>query len=164
MSLRGSSLTLSPCSLAPPSTRSQLSPLSRTASRRLTSSRGSPGSTSSVSRPLFASRRRTLPLCRAHKVEVEHNGTVTVLEVAEDETILNVALDKGMELPHDCKLGVCMTCPAKIVSGSLDQSEGMLSDDVQEAGYALMCAAYPRSDCKIRVIPEEELLSLQLVA
>lgn len=96
-------------------------------------------------------------------MEVEHNGAVTTLEVPEDETILSAALDSGMDLPHDCKLGVCMTCPAKIVSGELDQSEGMLSDDVQEKGYALMCASYPRSDCKIRVIPEEELLSLQLM-
>jgi ferredoxin len=55
-----------------------------------------------------------------------------------------------------------MTCPAKLISGSVDQSEGMLSDDVVERGYALICAAYPTSDCHIRLIPEEELLSLQL--
>jgi len=24
----------------------------------------------------------------------------------------------GLELPHDCKLGVCMTCPARVVSSS----------------------------------------------
>jgi ferredoxin len=67
-----------------------------------------------------------------------------------------------MEVPHDCKLGVCMTCPARLVSGLVDQSDGMLSDDVVERGYALLCASYPRSDCHIKVIPEEELLSLQL--
>ena len=100
---------------------------------------------------------------RAHKVEVEHQGKKVVLEVPEDETILSAALDAGMDLPYDCKLGVCMTCPAKLVSGEVDQTEGMLSDDVQAAGYALMCAAYPKSDVQIRVIPEEELLSLQLV-
>eukprot|EP00475_Leptophrys_vorax_P040213 TRINITY_DN74228_c0_g1_i2.p1 TRINITY_DN74228_c0_g1~~TRINITY_DN74228_c0_g1_i2.p1 ORF type:complete len:159 (+),score=1.68 TRINITY_DN74228_c0_g1_i2:310-786(+) len=99
----------------------------------------------------------------AHKVEIEHNGETRILEIPEDETILSAAIDAGMDLPHDCKLGVCMTCPAKLVSGVVDQSDGMLSDDVMEAGYALMCAAYPKSDLKIRVIPEEELLSLQLV-
>ncbi|CAA6658554.1 unnamed protein product [Spirodela intermedia] len=67
-----------------------------------------------------------------------------------------------MEVPHDCKLGVCMTCPARLLSGAVDQSEGMLSDDVIDRGYALLCVSYPRSDCAIRVIPEEELLSLQL--
>ena len=77
-------------------------------------------------------------------------------------SILAKALDSGLSVPHDCKLGVCMTCPARLLSGSVDQSEGMLSDDVVERGYALLCVAYPSSDCHIRTIPEDELLSLQL--
>ncbi|KAG6532029.1 hypothetical protein ZIOFF_005867 [Zingiber officinale] len=72
------------------------------------------------------------------------------------------AYKEGLAVPHDCKLGVCMTCPARLVSGTVDQSDGMLSDDVIEKGYALLCASYPRSDCHISTIPEEELLSLQL--
>ncbi|XP_057537620.1 ferredoxin C 1, chloroplastic [Amaranthus tricolor] len=101
-------------------------------------------------------------ICGAYKVVVEHEGEATELEVDEDESILSKALDSGIDIPHDCKLGVCMTCPAKLLSGKVDQSEGMLSDDVIERGYALLCVAYPRSDCTIRTIPEEELLSLQL--
>jgi ferredoxin len=95
-------------------------------------------------------------------VVIEHQGQATELEVEPDETILSKALDSGLSVPHDCKLGVCMTCPARLMSGSVDQSEGMLSDDVVERGYALLCAAYPRSDCHFRTIPEDELLSLQL--
>ncbi|CAA0838132.1 2Fe-2S ferredoxin-like superfamily protein [Striga hermonthica] len=106
--------------------------------------------------------RRRLTAVRAYKVVVEHDGGSTELEVEPDETILSKALDAGLDVPHDCKLGVCMTCPAQLVSGKVDQSEGMLSDDVIESGYALMCASYPRSDCRVKVIPEEELLSLQL--
>lgn len=109
--------------------------------------------------------RRPRPLsapARAYKVVVEHEGRTTELEVEPDETILSKAIDSGLDVPHDCKLGVCMTCPARLVSGSVDQSDGMLSDDVVERGYALLCAAYPRSDCVIKTIPEEELLSLQL--
>jgi ferredoxin len=55
-------------------------------------------------------------LARSHKVEIEHEGKKYDLEVPDGMTILEVALDKGMDLPHDCKLGVCMTCPAKLVS------------------------------------------------
>ena len=99
---------------------------------------------------------------RAYKVTIEHDGASRVVEVEEDETILSRALDEGLEVPHDCKLGVCMTCPARLVSGVVDQSDGMLSDDVVAQGYALLCAAYPRSDCTIRVIPEDELLKVQL--
>ncbi|KAJ4834364.1 Ferulic acid decarboxylase 1 [Turnera subulata] len=101
-------------------------------------------------------------IVRSYKVVVEHEGQSTELEVEPDETILSKALDSGLSVPHDCKLGVCMTCPAKLLSGEVDQSEGMLSDDVVESGYTLLCVSYPRSDCRIKTIPEEELLSLQL--
>lgn len=108
-------------------------------------------------------RGRPLPgLVQSHKVTIEHEGQTTELEVEPDETILSKALDIGMSVPHDCKLGVCMTCPALLLSGEVDQSEGMLSDDVVERGFALLCAAYPRSDCYIKTIPEEELLAMQL--
>ncbi|OIV91501.1 hypothetical protein TanjilG_26470 [Lupinus angustifolius] len=98
----------------------------------------------------------------SYKVVVEHEGKSTELEVEGDESILSKALESGLSVPHDCKLGVCMTCPARLLSGSVDQSEGMLSDDVVQSGYALLCVSYPRSDCHVRIIPEEDLLSLQL--
>ncbi|XP_040377946.1 ferredoxin C 1, chloroplastic [Oryza brachyantha] len=103
-----------------------------------------------------------LPAPRAYRVTIEHGGESRVVEVGEDETILSRALDEGIDVPHDCKLGVCMTCPARLVAGEVDQSDGMLSDDVVAQGYALLCASYPRSDCTIRVIPEDELLQVQL--
>ncbi|KAI0497537.1 hypothetical protein KFK09_020768 [Dendrobium nobile] len=100
--------------------------------------------------------------CRAYKVTIEHEGEQRTLEVGEDETILGRALEEGVEVPHDCKLGVCMTCPARLLSGAVDQSEGMLSEDVIASGYALLCVSHPLSDCVIRTIPEDELLSVQL--
>ncbi|KAJ4912295.1 2Fe-2S ferredoxin-like superfamily protein [Raphanus sativus] len=101
-------------------------------------------------------------VARSYKVVVEQDGKTTELEVEPDETILSKALESGMDVPYDCNLGVCMTCPAKLVTGTVDQSDGMLSEDVVERGYALLCASYPTSDCHIKMIPEEELLSLQL--
>ncbi|EFJ28491.1 hypothetical protein SELMODRAFT_69317, partial [Selaginella moellendorffii] len=100
---------------------------------------------------------------RVFEVEMEHEGKIHTLRVPEDETILSKALEEGVEVPHDCKLGVCMTCPAKLERGRVNQSEGMLSDDVVDKGYALLCVAYPLEDCRIRTIPEDELVSLQLV-
>ncbi|PRQ38635.1 putative ferredoxin [2Fe-2S], plant, Beta-grasp domain-containing protein [Rosa chinensis] len=113
-------------------------------------------------RPARHRTRRQSNVVRSYKVVVEHEGKSTELEVEPDETILEKALESGLSAPHDCKLGVCMTCPAKLLAGEVDQSEGMLSDDVVERGYTLLCVSYPKSDCHIRTIPEEELLSLQL--
>lgn len=101
-------------------------------------------------------------VARGFKVEVEHQGKTYTLDVPKGESILTVALNKKIDLPHDCKLGVCMTCPAKLVSGTVDQSASMLSDDVTDKGYALLCVAEPTSDCKIKTVSEEELLNMQL--
>ncbi|CAD6342405.1 unnamed protein product [Miscanthus lutarioriparius] len=100
----------------------------------------------SVRLPTSQLRIATAQPPRAYKVTIEHGGESRVVEVEKDETILSRALDEGLDVPHDCKLGVCMTCPARLVSGVVDQSDGMLSDDVVAQGYALLCAAYPRSD------------------
>ncbi|CAM9094698.1 unnamed protein product [Ascophyllum nodosum] len=96
-----------------------------------------------------------------HKVTIEHEGKTIVLEVSESTTILDAALDNGIELPHDCKLGVCLTCPSKVVSGEVDQSDGTLDDSVVEQGFALTCCAYPRSDVVIQSIEEDQLVGAQ---
>lgn len=102
-------------------------------------------------------------MSKAYKVEIEHEGRVTEMEVDEDTTILEAAEDSGLVLPHDCRLGVCMTCPARLVEGKVDQSGSMLSEDVAEKGFALLCVARPMSDCKFKTIAEDEVLDEQLM-
>ncbi|KAE8670322.1 Ferredoxin-1 [Hibiscus syriacus] len=106
-------------------------------------------------------RKSSALIASSYKVVLEHEGKSTELEVEDDESILSKALE-GLDVPHDCNLGVCVTCPAKLVSGTVDQSEGMLSDDVVDSGFALLCVSYPTSDCRIKTIDEEQLLALQL--
>jgi ferredoxin len=59
--------------------------------------------------------------CRAQEytVEIEKGDETYKLTVDEDSYILEAAIDAGLDLPHDCKLGVCMTCPAKLISGEV---------------------------------------------
>jgi ferredoxin len=110
----------------------------------------------------------TLPNKHQHpkieKVTVTHDGKAVTLDVPDGRTILEVALDQGIDLPHDCKLGVCMTCPAKLKAGKLEQPGSMLSEDVEAAGFALLCVAQPHSDCELVTCSEEELLDVQLCA
>eukprot|EP01035_Chromulina_nebulosa_P018177 gene18177-23835_t len=96
-----------------------------------------------------------------HKVTIQNNGKETVLEVSEDCSVLEAAIDAGVELPYDCKMGVCLTCPSKVVSGILDQTGSTLDDSVIAKGFALTCCAYPRSDVVIRSIDEDELVNAQ---
>ena len=96
-----------------------------------------------------------------HKVTVNHAGKEHILQVAEDETILDASLDAGIELPYDCKCGVCLQCPSRIISGKVDQEGSTLDDSVMADGYSLTCMCYPRSDLVINTIEEEELLKVQ---
>jgi hypothetical protein len=41
-----------------------------------------------------------------HQVTITHDGKTVTLDVPESQTILEAALDKRVDLPHDCKLGV----------------------------------------------------------
>ncbi len=69
-----------------------------------------------------------------------------------NKPLLNTLEDHGVLLPYGCRYGGCISCAAKLLSGDVDQSEGVALNGRQMAdGYVLLCVARPQSDCTLEV-------------
>ena len=84
---------------------------------------------------------------KAYEVTVRYDGQEHKFAVQPNRTILETALDKGIDLPYSCQSGLCTACRGKAVSGKvkLDEEEG-LSQSERAEGYVLTCVGHPMSD------------------
>ncbi|CEL94088.1 unnamed protein product [Vitrella brassicaformis CCMP3155] len=106
--------------------------------------------------------RPSTQLMSSRIVKVSINGDTYDVTVNPGDSILEAAEEAGLELPHDCRLGTCLQCTAKVVSGSVDHGMGTLDDEVTEAGYTLACQATPLSDdVHIEIVEEDEVIDKQ---
>ncbi|MBD2463892.1 2Fe-2S iron-sulfur cluster binding domain-containing protein [Oscillatoria sp. FACHB-1407] len=101
-------------------------------------------------------------MSETYTVEILHQGTTHTLAVSANETVLSAAQAAGLDLPFSCSAGVCTTCAAQVLEGTVEQGDGMgISHELQAQGYALLCVAYPRSNLKIETEKEDVVYHLQ---
>lgn len=82
-----------------------------------------------------------------HRVTVRPSGHE--FSVSGNATVLEAALDAGINLPYGCKNGACGACKGKILAGTVDHGaaqEEALPGAERKAGMALLCCAKPQSD------------------
>ena len=74
------------------------------------------------------------------QLSIVMDGMTTVVEVAEGKSVLDAALDAGLDAPYSCMGGVCCTCRAKMISGTTEMDVNYaLEPDEVEAGFVLTC-------------------------
>jgi ring-1,2-phenylacetyl-CoA epoxidase subunit PaaE len=63
------------------------------------------------------------------------------------QSILDAAIEAGVDAPFSCKGAVCCTCRAKIVEGKVKMDANFaLTDDEVEQGFILTCQSHPLTD------------------
>ncbi len=79
-------------------------------------------------------------------------------ECGDEEMILDAAENHGVDdLQWGCRSGVCGSCVAKLISGSVDQNSQMAVDEEHvDRGYMVMCISTPCSDLVISADPEDD--------
>jgi len=89
------------------------------------------------------------------KIKIRNSSEI---EVDEGNTILESALDQGIDFPHGCRTGNCGACKSKKITGDIEMSpfsEFALDEDEEAQGLILACRAVPWSDCEIEILSEE---------
>lgn len=83
------------------------------------------------------------------RIEVNLDGVSSTVEspVAARESVLNAALRVRPDAPFACAGGVCGTCRARVIEGSVTMTENYaLEPDELERGYVLTCQSHPTSE------------------
>ena len=79
---------------------------------------------------------------REVRLTVVLDGKQHEIALAATEHVLDAALNAGLDLPFSCKGGVCCTCRAKVLQGSvqMDRNFGLDASEVAQ-GFVLSCQA-----------------------
>ncbi len=98
---------------------------------------------------------------RLHEVVLEFDdGVARTVAVPEHKTVLDAALESGIQLAHQCRSGSCGTCSARVVEGeavmAADRALGLLPSEIA-AGHRLTCSTYVKSRALVRLPYPSEL-------
>jgi ring-1,2-phenylacetyl-CoA epoxidase subunit PaaE len=77
-----------------------------------------------------------------YKLSVIVDGKAHTMQLGDEHTILDTALQAGLDLPYACKGGVCCTCRAKVLQGSVSMDKNYTLEPQEIAqGFVLTCQA-----------------------
>jgi ferredoxin len=79
-------------------------------------------------------------------VEVHLDGRCRRLRWPRSQTLVDMLLDAGIDVPHSCREGHCGSCVATLVEGEVDMAAcDILEPDDLRDGLILGCQARPLS-------------------
>ena len=86
-----------------------------------------------------------------YTITLANRGGATY-KVARNKPLLVSLQEQGVDLPYGCRYGGCITCAAKLLEGSVNQSAQVALNNRQiKNGYVVLCVARPTSDCTFEI-------------
>lgn len=80
------------------------------------------------------------------EIRILLDGKWFEIKAARNSSILDAALDAGLDMPYSCQSGLCTACRGKCLSGKvkMTDNEGLSDEEISE-GYVLTCVGHPAS-------------------
>ena len=82
------------------------------------------------------------------------DGVTRVIQCDEDEKVTDAAFRQKINIPMDCRDGVCGTCKCFAEKGAYELEfylDEAMTEEEEAEGYVLTCQMLPQSDCVVRV-------------
>lgn len=90
-----------------------------------------------------------------HRVALSfEDGVTRFIECKPDQTVADASYRARINIPMDCRDGVCGTCKAFCESGDYDKGsylDDALAPDEAEQGYVLTCQTRPKTDLVLQI-------------
>src|SRR5271156_837272 len=87
------------------------------------------------------------------------DGVTRFIECRPDETIADASYRVGINIPFDCRDGVCGTCKCRVEAGEYDHGnylDDALTGEEAAAGLALACQTRPNTDLVVAIAASSE--------
>lgn len=86
------------------------------------------------------------PLAMSGSFAVRLARSGRVLSVPEGRSILDVLVEAGVQIEHSCSEGICGTCETRVLSGTPDHRDAVLTQKERDANNTMMvCCSRARS-------------------
>jgi cytochrome P450/ferredoxin-NADP reductase len=86
-----------------------------------------------------------------HAFEVELMDSGITVNVNADETILDALLAVGIDVPYDCKEGICGTCEVDVFEGKIDHRDQVLTNTEKQKANRMMTCCSRASENKLKL-------------
>jgi NAD(P)H-flavin reductase/ferredoxin len=82
----------------------------------------------------------------------------------EGQSVLDVLLENGQDIPYSCEMGVCVTCVMQRVEGDVNpEAQAGLRDSLAAQGAFLPCVCQPTTDMLITDMDQRDMYSPAVV-